>query len=83
MIYELGYAIIFEIVMLDILKKNIFDRIYGYELCTNIYMIKEYAYTKHVFISCNYDKQMNVIGIDFIFQDLMFSLNLQFDAHIN
>ena len=28
----------------DILKKNIFDRIYGYELCTNIYMIKEYAF---------------------------------------
>ena len=80
MIYKLGYAIIIE--MLDILKKNIFDRIYGYELCTNIYMIKEYAYTKHVFISCNYDKQMNVICIDFIFQDWMFSLNLQFDVHI-
>ena len=77
MIYELGLSV------LDILKKNIFDRIYGYELCTDIYMIKEYAYTKHVFISCNYDKQMNVICIDFIFQDLMFSLNLQFDAHIN
>ena len=77
MIYELGSSV------LDILKKNIFDRIYGYELCTNIYMIKEYAYTKHVFIFCNYDKQMNVICIDFIFQDLMFFPNLQFDAHIN
>ena len=62
----------------NILKKNIFDRIYGYELCTNIYTIKEYAYTKHVFISCNYDKQMNVICIDFIYQDLMFSLNSKF-----
>ena len=70
-------------VLLYVLKKNIFDRIYGYELCTNIYMIKEYAYTKHVFISCNYDKQINVICIDFIFQDLMLCLNLQFVAHIN